>query len=300
MSMNSFHRRKSRPASTPVPTPAPANHSTSAPGSPQSKKGLLRADVLLVTQGLVSSRTAAQRLIEQGRVSSPAGLVQKASETFASSVPFTLTADESDRYVSRGGLKLAGALAASALNVTGWTCLDVGQSTGGFSDCLLQAGAARVVGVDVGHSQLHPRLQGDPRIVSLEGINCRNLAAKDLGAAFPAQGSPGQQPGFDLIVADVSFISLSLILPQLPALLSASGQLLLLIKPQFELGPGALGKGGIVRDPARYAEVEARFRQLAADLKLTVAGWFDSPITGGDGNHEFFLWAHHANTRTVD
>jgi 23S rRNA (cytidine1920-2'-O)/16S rRNA (cytidine1409-2'-O)-methyltransferase len=303
MSMNSFHRRKSRAIPPVVSPPAPVAVTTTPAHLPaKAKKGLLRVDVLLVERGLASSRTAAQRLIESGRVSSATGPVHKPSELFASSAALTITADESDRYVSRGGLKLAGALQAAGLVVTGWTCLDVGQSTGGFTDCLLQAGAARVVGVDVGHSQLHPQLQGDPRIVSLEGINCRNLEAKDLGAAFPASTDPatGQSGGFDLIVADVSFISLALILPQLPALLSATGQLMLLVKPQFELGPSALGKGGIVRDPARYVEVEARFRQLAAALNLHVAGWFDSPITGGDGNHEFFLWAHHANTRTVD
>lgn len=284
MSMNAFHRRSTRP----VPAPAAA-----APHTPNAKKGLLRADRLLVERGLAPSRTAAQRLIESGRVSSPHGLVRKASETFPGNIVLTVAADATDCHVSRGGLKLAGALQASGLDASGWTCLDVGQSTGGFSDCLLQAGAARVVGVDVGHGQLHPRLQGEPRLLALEGINCRHLCRNDLGMACPADG-------FDLIVADVSFISLALILPQLPALLAPAGQLLLLVKPQFELGPAALGKGGIVRDPARYAEVEARFRQLAADLHLNVAGWFDSPITGGDGNHEFFLWAHHANTRTFD
>jgi 23S rRNA (cytidine1920-2'-O)/16S rRNA (cytidine1409-2'-O)-methyltransferase len=198
-------------------------------------------------------------------------------------VTLTVSSDESDRYVSRGGLKLAGALEKTGVDVRDAVCLDVGQSTGGFSDCLLQAGARHVVGVDVGHGQLHPKLKNDPRITMREGINCRALCAADLGDAMPAGG-------FDLIVGDVSFISMSLILPQLPALLAANGQLVLLIKPQFEVGPGNIGKGGIVRDTTLYRELERRFLDLARTLDLTAKGWFDSPITGGDGNREFFIW----------
>jgi 23S rRNA (cytidine1920-2'-O)/16S rRNA (cytidine1409-2'-O)-methyltransferase len=180
-------------------------------------------------------------------------------------------------------LKLAGALAETGLTVTDKICLDVGQSTGGFTDCLLQAGAQRVAGVDVGHGQLHGKLKNDARVTALEGINCRALSAADLGDAMP-------DSGFDLIVGDVSFISMTLILPQLPALLANSGDLLLLIKPQFEVGPGNIGKGGIVRDPALYRSVEAKFRENAQLLGLTVKAWLDSPITGGDGNREFFIW----------
>ncbi len=194
-----------------------------------------------------------------------------------------MEADPEDRFVSRGGLKLAGALAETGLSADGKHCLDVGQSTGGFTDCLLQAGASHVVGVDVGHGQLHSRLTNDSRVTALEGINCRALSPADLGEAMP-------QGGFALIVGDVSFISMTLILPQLPALLAADGDLLLLIKPQFEVGPANIGKGGIVRDPALYAGVERKFFDLAQNFRLTVKAWLNSPITGGDGNREFFIW----------
>ena len=242
-----------------------------------------RADQLLVEAGLAASRTAAQRLIGAGRVRWAGTPVAKPAQDLPSAADLTVEADPADRYVSRGGLKLAGALAASGVAVAGRVGLDVGQSTGGFTDCLLQAGAARVVGVDVGHGQLHPRLRDDGRVAWIEGVNCRALAAADLGEDRPAGG-------FDLIVADVSFISLTLVLPQLPALLKEGGDMLLLVKPQFEVGPQGLAKGGIVRDPGLYAEVEAKLRQAAAEAGLTVQGWFDSPITGGDGNREFFIW----------
>lgn len=275
MSMNSFHARqkKPRPAATP-PAERPA--------------GLSRVDALLVAQGLAASRTAAQALVKAGRVSWAGGLITKPALELPNETPLAVAAGEEDRYVSRGGLKLAGALAASGLSAQNKTCLDIGQSTGGFSDCLLQAGARHVVGVDVGHEQLHPRLRHHPQITALEGINCRTLDASDLGSAMPAGG-------FDLIVGDVSFISLTLILPQLPPLLAPGGSMLLLVKPQFEVGPGNLAKGGVVRDPHLYSEVEKKLRQSAETLGLTVCGWFDSPIIGGgvghiEGNREFFIW----------
>ena len=270
MSMNSFHARQGRPRPTAEKTAV-------------DRHGLLRADALLVQLGLAGSRTQAQRLIEAGRVYCAGKLVSKAALELPPDTVLTVETDETDRYVSRGGLKLAGVLTASGVRVTGKTCLDVGQSTGGFTDCLLQAGATRVVGVDVGHSQLHARIKNDPRVVAHEGINCRTLDKGDLGESMPVSG-------FDLIVGDVSFISLTLILLQLPALLGQDGDLLLLVKPQFEVGPGHLGKGGIVRDPALYREVEDKLRLCAQNLGLTVQGWFDSPITGGDGNREFFIW----------
>jgi 23S rRNA (cytidine1920-2'-O)/16S rRNA (cytidine1409-2'-O)-methyltransferase len=169
------------------------------------------------------------------------------------------------------------------MSVLGCRCLDVGQSTGGFTDCLLAAGAAQVVGVDVGHGQLHPRLAADPRVRAFTGMNCRTLTAADLADALP-------ENGFERIVVDVSFISLALILPCLPPLLAAKGQMLLLVKPQFEVGPKGVGKGGIVRDVRLYAEVEAKLRRCCADLDLDVRQWFASALVGGDGNHEFFLW----------
>jgi 23S rRNA (cytidine1920-2'-O)/16S rRNA (cytidine1409-2'-O)-methyltransferase len=274
MSMNSFHSRSHRP-------PAVRKAAASA------TRGGTRADQRLVELGLAASRTAARALIEAGRVSMDGQPILKPAQPVADSARFAVRPDAADRYVSRGGLKLAGALAASGVAVAGRRCLDVGQSTGGFSDCLLQAGAAQVVGVEVGHGQLHPRLASEARCVTLEGINARHLCAADLGAHCPAGG-------FDLIVCDASFISLTLLLPQWPALLGAGGDILALVKPQFEVGPQGLSKGGIVRDPARYREVEAKLRAAAHEAGLAVCGWYDSPITGGDGNHEFFIWMRHA------
>lgn len=240
-----------------------------------------RADALLVTQGLAPSRTAAQRLIEAGRAFADGHPVGKASQALPASAQLSVTPDEADRYVSRGGLKLAGALAHSGTDVRDRSCLDVGQSTGGFTDCLLQAGAREVVGVDVGHDQLHPRLRGDARVSCIEGVNARHLQESALAT---------RRAGFDLVVADLSFISLALVLPQLPAFLAEGGSMLLLAKPQFEVGPEHVGKGGIVRDATQYAVVERKLRDAAEAAGLRVRDWFDSPITGTDGNREFFLW----------
>ena len=270
MSMNSFHARQKKPR----PAPQPAH---------ERPAGMLRADALLVAQKLAPSRTAAQWLIKEGRVSWAGGPIAKPAMELSDETPLTVKIDSDAHFVSRGGQKLAGALSETGLEVAGKRCLDVGQSTGGFTDCLLQNGAKHVVGVDVGHDQLHPQLRVDPAVTAIEGINCRALTAADLGNALPADG-------FDLIVGDVSFISLTLILPQLPALLAAHGDLLMLVKPQFEVGPGNLGKGGIVRDPALYGEVEQKLRNSAQNLGLTVKAWLDSPIAGGDGNREFFIW----------
>ncbi|MDX9839260.1 MAG: TlyA family RNA methyltransferase [Azoarcus sp.] len=250
------------------------------------RNGLMRADSLLVAQGLAPSRTAAQLLIEAGRVSWEGGPVTKSAQTLSGEVALEVRPDESDRFVSRGGLKLAGALTASGLGVSGLNCLDVGQSTGGFTDCLLQAGAKQVVGVEVGHGQIHPKLAADARCITLEGVNARHLLAADLGERFP----PG---GFGLIVCDASFISLTLLLPQWPALLARQGSILALVKPQFEVGPKGLSKGGIVRDTNLYADVESRLRDSARSCGLSVRGWYDSPITGTDGNREFFIWMQH-------
>lgn len=252
----------------------------------------MRADLLLVRLGLAASRTAAQRLIEAGRVRCEmihgTGRVwqtlARASLDLPADTPLEVLPDAADRYVSRGGLKLAAALAHAGLEVRERYCLDVGQSTGGFTDCLLQAGAARVVGVDVGHGQLHPRLRGDPRVVCLEGINARRLSPAVLGEHCPAGG-------FDLIVVDAAFISLTLLLPSLPALLRPDGRLLALVKPQFEVGPAGIGKGGLVRDPGLYAGVEEKVRTACEAVGLRPQDWFDSPIAGGDGNREFFVLA---------
>jgi 23S rRNA (cytidine1920-2'-O)/16S rRNA (cytidine1409-2'-O)-methyltransferase len=267
MSMNSFHARSTR-----VPAKGAAKHVI-------AHRDGLRADQLLVERGLAPSRTVAQRLIEAGRVSWVEGLVAKASMILPHTAELSVASDDTDRFVGRGGIKLAGALTHTKLDVRGKTCLDIGQSTGGFTDCLLQAGAAAVVGVDVGHSQLHPKLAADPRVTGIEGLNAREL----LKSAVAVRR-------YNLIVGDLSFISLTLVLPQLPALLEPDGDMLLLVKPQFEVGPEHVGKGGIVRDTALYPQVEAKLRQAAEAAGLRVVDYFDSPIAGTDGNREFFIW----------
>lgn len=243
-----------------------------------------RADLLLVTRGLADSRTRAQRLIAAGRVSADGRRIDKPATELPANAALVVTPDPDDRFVSRGGLKLAGALARTGLDVTGQTWLDIGQSTGGFSDCLLQAGAAQVVGVEVGHGQLHPRLQPHPQLVCLEGLNARHLTLSELAPHAPMTGFAG-------LVCDASFISLTQLMPRWRDLLAPGGLILSLVKPQFEVGPEYLGKGGLVRDPARYAVVEAALRQATQDAGLDLLDWFDSPITGADGNHEFFLYA---------
>lgn len=255
-----------------------------------------RADLLLPELGLAASRTAAQRLIAAGRVSVrfPDGLrkVKKPSDTLHAGDDIVVEPDPADRYVSRGALKLAGALAQTGVRVDGLIALDVGQSTGGFTDCLLQAGAARVVGIDVGHGQLHPRIAADPRVAAFEGINARAL---DLDAIRAAAGASR----VDLIVCDVSFISLTLALPPALPLLAPGGVLLSLVKPQFEVGRDGVGGGGIVRDETLYAGVETKIRALLAAHGLQVRRWLDSPILGGDGNREFFVEAVRAGYQPV-
>lgn len=256
------------------------------PAEPRDRHGLVRADALLVSRGLAPSRTAAQRMIAAGRVSRAEGRIDKPSHELPANTVLHVAEDDDDRYVSRGGIKLAGALARSGIAVSGRVCLDVGQSTGGFTDCLIQAGAERVVGVDVGRTQLHPRLRGDARIACIEGLNCRDLESDDLGEKMPGDG-------FSLVVADVSFISLTLIIPQLPPLLAPDGDMILLVKPQFEVGPTNIGKGGIVTDPDLYTTVRDKLFACCAAHGLAVVDWFDSPITGTDGNREFFLHTRH-------
>ena len=259
MSMNSFHARTARPKPKAAVRPAAHAHG-------------VRADALLVQQGLAPSRTTAQRLIEAGRVKVGAGgtALTKPSLLLPADAELIVTPATDAEYVSRGGLKLAGALLHTHVDVHGRDCLDVGQSTGGFTDCLLQHGAARVVGIDVGHGQLHATLITDPRIEHHEGINARNLEKSVLA---------GRQ--FDLIVADVSFISLTLIIPQLSSLLTKLGDLLLLVKPQFEVGPQNLGKGGIVTElNAVKAQFGDRRRsEIIADLDALTGGWFSRQIS---------------------
>jgi 23S rRNA (cytidine1920-2'-O)/16S rRNA (cytidine1409-2'-O)-methyltransferase len=249
----------------------------------------MRADQLLVHRGLAPSRSAAQRLIERGAVRwlGPQGWAapRKAGDDLPDGCELQITDDAELRWASRGGLKLEGAIAHTGLQVAGRVCLDVGQSTGGFTDVLLAQGAARVVGVDVGHGQLIERLRADPRVVAIEGVNARHLTPAQLPL-----------PRYDLIVGDLSFISLALVLPALSPLLAEGGDLLMLVKPQFELQPEHIGKGGLVKDAASYALVHERVTAACEQAGLAVREWFQSPIAGGDGNTEFFVWATHAHT----
>ena len=255
----------------------------------------MRADQLLVERGIAPTRSAAQRLIASGAVRwlGPLGwaVPRKAGEDLPEGCELQVTDDAELRFVSRGGLKLEGALAHAGIDVQGMQCLDVGQSTGGFTDVLLQRSAAHVVGVDVGQAQLHDKLRADRRVTGLEGINARHMDRNTLGDAMP-------DGGFDLIVGDLSFISLTLVLPALVALLAREGRMLMLVKPQFELQPAQISKGGLVKDAASYPVVEARIRECCKALGLTVQDYFDSPIAGGDGNHEFFVHATRAEHRT--
>jgi 23S rRNA (cytidine1920-2'-O)/16S rRNA (cytidine1409-2'-O)-methyltransferase len=255
----------------------------------------MRIDQLLVQRGLASTRSQAQRLIADGvewLQSESWRRVAKNGDEVPDNADVRLLDDSEARYVSRGGLKLEAALRTVKLSVTGSRCLDVGQSTGGFTDCLLRQGAQSVVGVDVGSAQLHPSLREDPRVVCIEGVNARALEASDLEEAWETTGNSGQQ--FDVVVGDLSFISQTLVLPAVVPMLKPGGALLTLVKPQFELQPGQVGKGGIVKDPAMYDIVEKRLRDACADLGLRVTAWFESPIEGGDGNREFFMCATQA------
>ena len=251
----------------------------------------MRADQLMVAHGLAPTRSAARRLIAAGAAQWLGAkgwrVCAKAGEELATDAQLRITDDAELRWVSRGGLKLDAALAHAGLDVMGLVCLDAGQSSGGFTDVLLAHGAARVVGFDVGHGQLHSRLRGDPRVAALEGLHVRELA----GSPLAAQAPPG---GFDLIVADLSFISLAGALAHLAPWLKPGGDALLLAKPQFEVGRAHVGKGGLVRDAAQLARVEAIFRDACAGLRWTLREYFASAVTGGDGNPEFFVWAESA------
>ena len=248
----------------------------------------MRIDQLLVERGLAASRSQAQRLIAGGvKWQLPDGswrAIVKNRDEVPDGAALELLDDAESRYVSRGGLKLEGALKATGVLVEGLRCLDVGQSTGGFTDCLLQHGAAEVVGIDVGHAQVHSRISQDERVVCIEGVNARELVPGD-------ERIPEALEGFDLVVGDVSFISLTLVLPGVVHLLKPTGQLLMLVKPQFELQPGQVGKGGIVKDDSHFPFIENRVRTALSELDMQVTAWLDSPIEGGDGNHEFFVQA---------
>lgn len=238
-----------------------------------------RLDELLVARGLADSRTQAKALIMSGRVLCGTERLDKPGKEFP--VDLALTVEQPPRFVSRGGEKLAAALTHFSLDVGGAHALDVGASTGGFTDCLLQAGAADVVCVDVGRAQLHAKLRGDPRVTNFEKVNARYLTAADLPRAQ-----------FDIVVMDLSFISLTAVLPAVWPLVRAGGTLIALVKPQFEAGKHEVDKGrGVIRDPAVQAAALAAVQKFALSTLpgAALVGTLDSPITGADGNREFLL-----------
>jgi 23S rRNA (cytidine1920-2'-O)/16S rRNA (cytidine1409-2'-O)-methyltransferase len=237
-----------------------------------------RLDRLLVERGLVESREKAQALIMAGEVLLNGQKAAKPGQPVAEDC--TLEVLARPPFVSRGGLKLAGALRHFAIDPAGKVCVDIGASTGGFTDALLQAGALRVHAVDVGVGQLAWRLRTDPRVRLHEGINAREIRPGEIGE--PAA----------LLTCDVSFISVTLILPAAVALLQPDGQMVILIKPQFEVGKGQVGKGGIVRDPLLHQAACDRVTAAVRDLGFET-DMMDSPILGAEGNKEFLLHAHH-------
>ena len=238
-----------------------------------------RLDELLVTRGLADSRSQAKALIMTGRVLHGTARLDKPGKEFPEDIE--LIVEQPPRFVSRGGEKLQGYIEKFALDLTGAHVLDVGASTGGFTDCALQRGATDVVCVDVGRAQLHAKLRADPRVTNLEKINARNLRAEDL-----------PRPDYDVIVMDLSFISLKSVLPAVWPLLRTGGTLVALVKPQVEAGKAEVAKGrGIIRDTAVQDAVLADIQGFAlAQLPAAqLVGTMDSPITGTDGNREFLI-----------
>jgi 23S rRNA (cytidine1920-2'-O)/16S rRNA (cytidine1409-2'-O)-methyltransferase len=241
-----------------------------------------RIDKLLVERGLAESRTKAQAMVMAGVVLVNEQRVEKASEQFPTeaSIRIKKADDPTSRYVGRGGLKLEAALNEFKIDVRGFVCLDVGASTGGFTDCLLQNGAEKVFAIDVGHNQIDWRLRNDPRVEVREGVNARYLNPQDFSVRF------------DLVVVDVSFISVTKILPAVVPLIKPHGSLVVLIKPQFEVGRGEVGGGGIVRDADKRSRVVDTVNDFAATLGLQTEGTIESPITGAEGNIEYL--AHYS------
>jgi 23S rRNA (cytidine1920-2'-O)/16S rRNA (cytidine1409-2'-O)-methyltransferase len=236
-----------------------------------------RIDKLLVERGLAQSRTKAQALVMAGVVLVDEQLVHKPSESFPleANIRIKDADDPALRYVGRGGLKLEAALREFKIDVAGLTCLDVGASTGGFTDCLLHHGASKIVAVDVGHNQLDWKLRSDSRVELREGVNARYLKPEDFDRKFA------------LATIDVAFISATKILPAIVPLLIVHGRIVTLIKPQFEVGKGEVGKGGIVTDPIKRERVVNEVNRAARELGLRVCGTIESPVHGADGNVEF-------------
>ncbi len=244
----------------------------------------VRLDTLLHTRGLVESRTRGRALIMAGLVRVDGQTVSKAGALVREDAELVLDTPVHP-YVGRGGIKLAYALDRFCVDTVNVVALDIGASTGGFTDALLQRGAAKVVALDVGHGQLHWRLRQDPRVVVMERTHIATVARD----AFPTVDHQ-----FDLICIDVSFISIRYFIDRLPALLRRDGNLIALVKPQFEVGRADVGRGGLVKDPALHARAVADVTGAAAGVGLTCVAMVRSPITGAEGNHEFLLHLRHA------
>jgi 23S rRNA (cytidine1920-2'-O)/16S rRNA (cytidine1409-2'-O)-methyltransferase len=235
-----------------------------------------RIDKLMVERGLVESRARAQAMVLAGQVLVGDQRIDKPGQMVPTDAQIRIKG-EAMRYVSRGGLKLEAALRQFKVNPQGKTCIDIGASTGGFTDCLLQHGAAKVWAVDVGHNQLAWRLRSCPQVVVMEGVNARNLSQDQ----FPVR--------FDIATIDVSFISLKLILPAVAQIITDEADLIALVKPQFEVGKGEVGRGGIVTDPAKHRRVLNEIIESARAIGLSKLGLIQSPILGAEGNREFFI-----------
>lgn len=246
------------------------------PSAPPRKSSKERLDSLVVIRALVSSREQACRLILAGRVKVDGILIDKPGKLVANTVSVELKKPEWE-YVSRAGEKLAPALEAFSVSCSGCVVMDVGASTGGFTDCVLQRGARRVYAIDVGYGQLDWRLRSDPRVVVMDRFNIRNLCPQDIPEPV------------DLAVIDVSFISLRLVLPVILPVLREQAHLVALVKPQFEAGKGQVGKGGIVRDEKLREQVRDRFVEYARGLQLDVIGVMDSTLLGKKGNKELLV-----------
>jgi len=246
------------------------------PAMKRSEK--IRLDQLLVDRGLVESREKARALILAGQVLVEGQRSDKPGHSIASDSRVELL--ERMPYVSRGGFKLAAALDHFSIDVKGMTCVDIGASTGGFTDVLLQRGAARVWALDVGHGQLDWKIRNDPRVVVMEGVNARTISPADLPQKF------------DLVTCDVSFISATLVIPSIARLLTPEAAMIVLVKPQFEVRREQVGKGGIVRDPELHRSACDRVRGAAEALGFKT-DIIESPILGAEGNREFLLYAHH-------
>ena len=246
----------------------------------------MRADVLLVQKGLAASRQKAQVLIKSGKVTANGKPVAKPSDDLSDDV--VIQCESGSDFVGRGGYKLQAALDAFQIDVLGLTAADIGASTGGFCDCMLQRGIKKIFAVDVGHDQLAPSIKSDPRVVSLEGVNAKELKISLFGDKV------------DFLTADLSFISVTILFDKFREVLKDDAGAVILIKPQFEAGKSNIGKNGIVKDPKIHVNVLKTVTERAQNSGFAVAGLIPSPITGGDGNIEFLLYLKTSGTQLPD